>query len=220
MVSSLDKSKVDNKNMDNMIKEHLPFIISTISSVTGRYISLENDEELSIGLMAFAEAMDKYDEERGSFLSFAKLVIESRIKNYLAKENKYQDTISLDKLVEQGFDVPDIIENPIEDKSILRTEIYRFKEDLKDFGITMELLVDSAPKHKDTRKRAVEVSEKVSEDADLTSFIFEKKRLPIKKISLKYLVTEKILKRSKFFILSVIIIFFRKYRNLILWIKN
>lgn len=82
----------------------------------------------------------------------------------------------------------------------------------------MEDLIKEAPKHSDTRENAINVSKKASKDLEVTDFMYEKKRLPIKKISLKYMVTEKVIKRSKKFIISLIIIFFKKYRNLMLWI--
>lgn len=65
----------------------MPLIIKTVSSITGRYVSVKNDDEFSIALMAFKEAVDKYDENKGIFSSFAKLVISSRVKNHLVREN-------------------------------------------------------------------------------------------------------------------------------------
>ena len=58
-------------------------------------------------LRVFAEAAAKYDSEKGSFLSFAKLVMESRLKNYLAKETRTAAVISLDALYESGLDFED-----------------------------------------------------------------------------------------------------------------
>src|SRR3712207_7270763 len=73
--------KTDNlKDIDSneFIKEHIPFIIKTINEITGRYICLDNDEEISIGLLAFNEARQKYDYSKGHFLPYAKLVIDRK----------------------------------------------------------------------------------------------------------------------------------------------
>ena len=59
-------------NVNELIEKHMPFIIKSISDVTGRYVSCENDEELSVGMMGFHEAIERYDNEKGHFLSFAK----------------------------------------------------------------------------------------------------------------------------------------------------
>ncbi|WP_195938169.1 sigma factor [Romboutsia sp. 1001713B170131_170501_G6] len=205
-------------DINQIVEENIGFIINTISKVTGKYVSIENDDEFSIGLMAFVEALDKYNQEKGPFLSFAKIVIESRIKNYLVKEKKKVDVVSIDLYKEIGIDINNILYNPIEDKTELINEIQQFKEELNLFKLTIEDLIKEAPKHSDTRKNAINVSKKASKDLEITDFMYEKKRLPIKKISLKYMVTEKVIKRSKKFIISLIIIFFKKYRNLMLWI--
>ena len=74
------------ENLNSLIERHMPFLIRTVSNFTGRYVSIENDEEFSIGLLAFAESVKRYEADRGNFLSFAKLVIESRLKKLCGKE--------------------------------------------------------------------------------------------------------------------------------------
>lgn len=204
--------------IDKTIEEYMPFIVKTISSFTGRYVSIENDEELSIGLMAFNEALEKYKEDRGSFISFAELVIKSRLKNFYQKENKHNKVISLDKLREDGTDIRD--HNKREDQEELKREIGVLGSNLNSFGLSFEDLVNEAPKHEDTRKNAIEVSKKINKEKNLVELMFEKKRLPVKKVSIKLNVTEKIIKRSKKFIISVVIIFFKNLRNLKLWIEG
>ena len=198
----------------------MAFIVKTVSSITGRYVAIENDDELSIALIAFKEAIDKYEENRGSFSSFAKLVISSRVKNYLIKENKNSNVESIEGLKEKGIDVSDIAEPVEEENEELSSEIGRLQNEIKEFGFTFEDLVDEAPKHEDTRKNAIELSEKISKEDDLTTHMYEKRRLPIKKISVKFSVTEKVIKRSKKFIIAVVIIIDKNFRNLRLWIKR
>ena len=211
---------IKNKNIDKLIQDYMAFIVKTVSSVTGRYVSIENDDELSIALIAFKEAIDKYEEDRGSFSSFAKLVISSRVKNYLIKENKNSNIESIEGLKEKGIDVTDIAEPVEEENEELSSEIGRLQNEIKEFGFTFEDLVDEAPKHEDTRKNAIELSEKISKEDDLTTHMYEKRRLPIKKISVKFSVTEKVIKRSKKFIIAVVIIIDKNFRNLRLWIKR
>ncbi|MEG3042075.1 MAG: sigma factor [Clostridium sp.] len=88
------------EDINGFIKIHMNFIIKSISSVTGRYVSVDNDDSFSIGLLAFKEAVDKYDTSKGEFTSFARLVISSRVKTFLSNENKYSKNHSLDALIE------------------------------------------------------------------------------------------------------------------------
>ena len=119
----------ENTSVNELIENHMPFIIKSISDVTGRYVSCENDEELSVGLLGFHEAIERYDNEKGHFLSFAKLVIGSRIKNYLKSENKHQHS-SLEELLDKGVEIKDEYLEQKEDNSILVEEITRLKTEI------------------------------------------------------------------------------------------
>ena len=216
----MDENKIKNTDINEIIEEYIPFIIKTISKFTNRYVSIENDEEFSIGLVGFYEAVQKYNNDKGPFLPFAQLVITSRLKNYYNKENKHNLHISMDSMEEEGINIKEKLSNPIEDKSELVDEMDELKREINIFGFSLEDLVDEAPKHADTRANALDLSEKVSKDKPLVDFMYTKIRLPIKQISLKYRVTEKVIKGSKKFIITGIIIFYRNFRNLKLWIKR
>ncbi|MGL5380532.1 sigma-70 family RNA polymerase sigma factor [Clostridium sp.] len=212
--------EIRSRDLNILIEEYMPMIIKSVSDITGRYVSLGNDDEISIALIAFKEAVDKYDDERGSFSSFARLVISSRVKSYLIKENKHKNTSSIEELKESGIDVAEICSTPIESNNELAIEIGRLKDEIESFGFSFEDLVQESPKHEDTRNRAIHISEKVNDEEDLKLFMYEKKRLPIKQISLRLTVTEKILKKSKRFIISVVVIIDKNFRNLKLWIRK
>lgn len=216
----LNERTLKDIDTNEIIKSHIPFIIKSITKITKRYVSIENDEEFSVAILAFNEAINRYTDDRGPFLPFAQLVISSRLKTYLQRENKNRTVQSIDYLKEEGIEVDGILDNPVNSKDILIEEISSLNNNLKGFGFEFEDLIDESPKHKDTRDRAIDLSYKVSKDEELTNFMYIKKRLPIKRISLKYSITEKIIKGSKKFIITVIIIFNKNYRNLILWIKR
>lgn len=209
----------ENTSVNELIEKHMPFIIKSISDVTGRYVSCENDEELSVGLLGFHEAIERYDNEKGHFLSFAKLVIGSRIKNYLKSENKHQHS-SLEELLDKGLEIKDEYLEQKEDNSILIEEISRLKTEISSFGFTLEDLANEAPKQQATRKNAISLSEEISKEEEFTSFMYVKKRLPIKRIVLKFSVTEKVIKGSKKFIISVVIIIDKNFSVLKNWIRK
>lgn len=215
--------KTDNlKDIDSneFIKEHIPFIIKTINEITGRYICLDNDEEISIGLLAFNEARQKYDYSKGHFLPYAKLVIKSRILNYLRKEKNNNLKESLEKLREDGFDFSQELYNPIENQDILIEEMNILKTTIQDFGFELDDLVEESPKHKDTRNRAIDLSKKINDDNKIKESMYTKRRLPIKEISIKYVISQKIIKRSKKFIITVVIVLDKNLRNLKLWVRK
>ncbi|MDD2459424.1 MAG: RNA polymerase subunit sigma, partial [Eubacteriales bacterium] len=49
----------DSEEADRLIQAYLPFIIKTLSKAAGRFIDPAQDDEYSIGLQAFYEAMQR-----------------------------------------------------------------------------------------------------------------------------------------------------------------
>lgn len=207
---------------NTLLEDYVPFIIKAISSITNRYVSLENDEEFSIGLSAFYEAACKYEPSKGEFLSFAKLVIKSRILNYLNTQNKHTFVDSFD--ADQPFNLEELkieyLDTSLDQTDLIAEEIKELNCILEDFKFDLNALVIEAPKHQKTRINAIDISETVSKDKPLVDWMYLKKRLPITQISLKYQITQKILKGSKKFIITVTIILDKNLRNLKLWIRK
>ena len=207
-------------NLNSLIERHMPFLIRTVSNFTGRYISVENDEEFSIGLLAFAEAVKRYEPDRGNFLSFAKLVMESRLKNYVEKKNAHMKEESLEALQETGFDFSQREDEENEETEKLHEEIIKYREELLLFDLTLEKLADTSPKHRDTRRTAVQTAETASRDPETVEETYRKRKLPVRKVARLGKVTEKVVKNSKTFILAVMIIFVREFTGLRYWIKG
>ena len=217
MLNNLSGEKIEKENLEGLIKEHMPFLIRTVSEFTGRYVSTENDDEFSVALAAFAEAVEKYEPERGGFLGFTRLVIDSRLKNFVRQEKGCLKTISLEEMREVGLEPS--CEDPAE-KNGLREEILQYREELLLFGLTLEHLADAAPKHKDTRIAAMDVAKTASQDQHTVELTYRKRKLPVREVARIARVTEKIVKGSKIFILATMIIFVRQFPELLDWIQG
>lgn len=209
--------KIEKENLEELIKEHMPFLIRRVSAFTGRYVSIENDDEFSVALSAFAEAVEKYEPERGAFLGFAGLVIDSRLKTYIRKEKGHLQTISLEEMQESGQEPS--WGDPAENNG-LREEILQYREELLLFGLTLEHLADAAPRHKDTRITAMDVAKAASKDRNTVETTYRKRKLPVREVARIARVTEKIVKGSKVFILATMIIFVRQFPGLLDWIQG
>lgn len=212
------EEEISIENIEYLVEKYMAFLIKTVSSFTGRYISIENDEEFEIALLAFTEAVEKYQSEKGVFLAFAKLVIVSRLKNYTEKEKKHEKVVSLDELYESGQDFQ--AEEAEEQDDYLQQEILRYKKELLFFGLTFEKLADEAPRHKDTRETALDAAEKAGKDEEIVEETYRKRRLPIRRVAVLAELTEKVIKRSKSFILSAMIIFAKEFPSLLYWIRG
>ncbi|QZY54241.1 RNA polymerase sigma-I factor [Crassaminicella profunda] len=221
LTKRLEKVKQgDTEEREKIIKEYIPFIIKTVSDKLNRYIEAENSEELSIGIEAFNEAIDRYEPKRGNFIGFAELVIKNRIIDELRKSSKHKKTILISQFEEDDneklqkhFSVEDFTE-----KITLKEEIKEFEEKLKIFQITFSELVQEAPKHMDTRINGIRIAQYIVDHKALKEELFRKKMLPSKKLIDGLGVSAKILKRSRKFIIATVIILegdFEKLRNYI-----
>ena len=208
------EEEISIENIEYLIEKYMAFLIKTVSGFTGRYISIENDEEFEIALLAFTEAVEKYQSEKGVFLAFAKLVIVSRLKNYVEKEKKHEKVVSLDALYETGQDFQ------AEEDNHLKQEILKYQKELLFFGLTFEKLADEAPRHKDTRETALDAAEKAGKDEEIVEETYRKRKLPIRRVAVLAELTEKVIKRSKSFILSAMIIFAKEFPSLLYWIRG
>ncbi len=167
----------------------MAFLIRTVSNTTGRYVSVEHDDTFSIALSAFAEAVGRYEPERGSFLPFAGLVIQSRLRTYMERE----EVVSLDAMSEAGQEAA---APEAEEESDLHEEIVLLQSELSLFGLTLETLADEAPHHQDTRERALDIAERSSQDAPTVEETYRKRKLPVRRVARLCGATEKIVKGS------------------------
>lgn len=202
--------------MNSLIQEHYGFIIKVVSETTHRYVNVQADDSFSIGLQAFEEAVQKYDASKGAFLSFVKLVIRSRVIDFMRKELREPKSVSLDALHEEGQQFVDTTNND----EVLVVEIENWKAKMAEFEISLEELVAASPRHQDTRQRAIAISEHSSQHPPITTELYAKKRLPVRLTARYNQVSEKVIKGSKLFITATIVIFKEEMRSLVDWIKR
>lgn len=199
---------------NQLIYKYKPFIAKAVSSVCKRYIN-ETDDEFSIGLIAFNEAIEKYSKDKGSsLLSFAELIIKRRVIDYIRKESK-NITVTMS---EQDVDQDDYASNKIEatlsveefqkqiDQEQRKEEILYYQTVLKDFGLSFSDLLECSPKHADARQNAIVVAHTLVQNQELKKHLFEKKMLPMKHLEGLVDVSRKTIERNRKYIIAVSII--------------
>nr|WP_084715614.1 RNA polymerase sigma factor SigI [Virgibacillus sp. SK37] len=209
----------DEQIQNYLLKTYQPFIAKCVSEVCKRYIDPKKDDEFSIGLSAFNEAILSYSPDKGSsFLSFANLVVKRKVIDYIRYVQKRPLGISLD----ETYDA-ELMENPIEIVAVKRNfqmeqdawrrkeEIMDFKEKLKEYKLTLLELTESSPKHKDARDSAVRTARILFEDEKLRSYVLDKKKLPIKDLIKLVKVSKKTLERNRKFILAIFVVLSNDY---------
>lgn len=221
---SVNKRVEDIKNneteINRFIEEYKPFIASCVQKATGRYVRYGEDDELSIGLMAFMEAVKSYNGMKGSFLSFASGVIKRRLIDYYRKEKKHDNVISLneysarDEEEETDLSAGESIEQHSEREigEYRRMELEELKKELSGWDISFFDLAEVSPKHDKTRKIYSSIIKFVLSRSELVGQIKSKKYLPVAEIENNLKIPRKKIERARKYIIAVIIIMTGDYQ--------
>lgn len=214
----IDRVKQGDEHARNrLLEDYIPFIVKSTSQATGRYIDRGIDDEFSVALSAFNEAIDRYDLQKGaSFLSFADTVIKRRLIDYYRSQSSKQKDIPFSDFDMEDGD--DNIVNYVEvqksmdayaqklETEVRQEEIMRLTEMLSMFDISMEELVDLSPKHADARQNAMDVARIIADDPEMKEYLLEKKSLPLKMLSSRISVSRKTVERQRKYIISIALI--------------
>jgi len=201
------KAKKDSGEINKLISEFKPFIASVAQKKVGRYLEYGVDDELSIGLIAFKEAVDSYDENKSKFLSFAKLVISMRLIDYYRKQ-KRETTLSLDdeQSTTDVIDVKSMDSYRIDEENEKRVlEIIEYRAELEKWGISLEYLAKVSPRKESLREHYKKIARVIVENSDILNILLQTKRLPVKEIEEIIPIHRKKLERGRIYIIAVVL---------------
>ncbi len=206
----------DEKN--TFIEEYRPFIAAAVEKVTGRYVSYGQDEELSVALMAFDEAIIHYDQQKGNFLSFAQNIIKKRLIDYYRKEKKHQVITYMSEYCTEDADSEEVFDYVIaaeeaqnkyyqeEVNQLRRQELVQLKEELSTWGLKLDDVAKSSPKHTGTKSSYLEIVKYIVDRPELVKKIKTKLYLPIAEIEEGTKLPRKTIERSRNYVVAAMII--------------
>jgi RNA polymerase sigma factor len=206
----------DEKN--TFIEEYRPFIAAAVEKVTGRYVSYGQDEELSIALMAFDEAIMHYDQEKGNFLSFSQNIIKRRLIDYYRKEKKHQVITYISEYTTEEADGEEVFDYVIaaeeaqnkyyqeEVNQLRRQELVQLKGELSIWGLKLDDVAKSSPKHTGTKSSYLDIVKYIVDRPELVKKIKTKQYLPIAEIEEGTKLPRKTIERSRNYVVAAMII--------------
>jgi RNA polymerase sigma factor len=219
LAAIIDAAKTDMEMRNAVIEKYTPFIIKTVSEVSNRYIDIKDDDDYSIGLMAFNEAIDSFNSSRGvSFLTFAKIIIQRRLIDNYRKQSKMGIEVSMqaaDEAAEQ-LEYQTSVDKfrQQQEQQERMAEITDYSRMLNEFGISFENLVKVCPKKRDARIRSFEIARLIAADRELSDYLINCRQLPIKEIEQKTDVSRKTIERNRKYIIAAALILVGDYKFL------
>lgn len=210
---------------EQLLHDYRPFYLRVASGSCRKYLVLGRDDEASIAMIAFNEAIDSYNSDGGaSFLSFSEIVIKRRMVDFFRRQSKKADEIPLSSF--ESEDQEDNVIQKIESKeahAVLqiqeeteerREEIFRLDQLLSHYGIRFFELVKISPKHQDARDRALQVARILVNEPELLAHLTSKKSLPLKELEERVEVSRKTLERQRKYIITLALVLIGDFYHL------
>lgn len=200
----------ENSLREFLIEYYYNYILSIVSKMIGR--PAKSSDEFSIGLQAFHEAIDKFDETKNvSFLYFAGLVINRRVIDYIRKTSRFN--LEYPFTYFEANDNESCIERYASEQSEVFTDklefqdqLLQFKKDLLSYGITFEDLVRLSPKHLDTKLICISVAKMLVNNKELSNKLITQKKLPTAELLAMCGLHRKTLENHRKFIIALFLI--------------
>ncbi len=222
----------DTAGREALLADYRPFVLRVASRACGRYLRPEADDEASVALIAFNEAIDRYDPDSGaSFVTFAEMVVKRRLIDHFRRARGGRETPMSD------FDVEDTegqLSNPVEVAAALdahrrgseaedrRLDIERFRQALRSYGIELEDLVRACPQHRDARERAIAVARAVAGNPQWADYLRQHRALPLKALESAggLEVSRKTLERQRKYIIAVALVMMERIEHLLAYLPQ
>lgn len=213
IVKSVYLAKNDSQKAEDLIRAYIPFIRSEASKFLSHQCT-EQDDENSIAMMAFYEAIMGYERHRGSFLGYAAMLIKSRLIDYSRKEARHRGNISLNEengtddertLADTIADERDIIDETVT-REATRQEIIELSNVMKEFDVSFSDIADNCPKQERTLEKCAAAIRYGAKDKSLLSELLHSKKLPMNQLVSGSGVERKTLERHRKYILAMLLI--------------
>lgn len=211
-------ARTDESAFNELVEMHHRWMLRTIAQTTGRFVN-DSDDEWSIALIAFHEAVQSYDETKGSFRAFAAVVIKRRVLDYLRGESRHAAEIpvtpgafegSMEEGETSGAEAQtqqEMARAAMEDASsqtaaAAREEIAEMQGILKEYGFSFFDLAEASPKADKTKRSCGQAIRTLVHSLILMAKMRLSRLLPVKELSEESGVVRKILDRHRKYIIA------------------
>ena len=214
-------AKNDVRAADDLVRRYMPFIKSETAKFMHRYPEEGRDDELSIAMFAFHEAVLSYSRLKGAFLHYAAVGIKRRLIDYCRSEKRHAHVLSLDSgndsdgdsdgsLLNQVIAVKDEAEE-LALRSAAKTEIREFSVQLGDFDISLGDIAENCPKQKRTLEACGRALSYAKANPALLEALIATKKLPIAQLAEGAGVERKTLERHRKYMVAVMLAYTNGY---------
>jgi len=205
------RAKVEGAYREEFLLRFESFVLKTAYKTTNQYIT-KSDDVWSIAFLAFNEAIDSYDPEKGSFISFSEMIIRRRLYDHIRRKSRQAPELLVDPIsfngetdMEEGSTA---YSRQVMDKTVsepddsTKWEIEAISQVLDNYGIRFMDLISVSPKAKKTKAACAQAVICLMDHPYLMERMKSFKLLPITEIEKNTKVPRKILERHRKYIIA------------------
>ncbi len=203
------KAQKDDIYLEEFIAEYEVFILHTAHKSANKYIT-KRDDQWSVALSAFYEAIHAYNFDKGAFLPFAETVIKRRLYDDLRKQKRHGYEVLIDSYtIENDIGMDDapvkyevMTKMAMNQDNDAKLEIQMISDILKEYGITFRELTQVSPKAGKTKSVCGKAILYLTENPLLVNEIRRTKSLPLKVLEKNRNLPRKVLERHRKYIIA------------------
>ena len=212
IIKAVYGAKKDPRKADELIRSYIPFIRSEAAKCISR-VCTEQDDEYSIAMIAFHEAILGYERERGAFLGYASMLIKSRIIDYQRREARHQGQVSI--YAESGEDDRTILDEMADGRDryeeavnleATKQEIAELSAVMARFGVSFSDVADHSPRQERTLEACTRAVRWAAGDELLLEELLRTGKLPMARLVQGSGAERKTLERHRKYILAMLLI--------------
>lgn len=214
------EAKTDPEAADRLIGQYMGFIRSETVKFTHAAPEDGHEDELSIAMLAFYEAVLGYEKGRGAFLPYAARAIRSRLIDHYRSEKRHRNVISLHapQGAEEGGGelldtIPDTTDHAdaYETRAASQREIREFSEKLAQFGLTFSGVADNCPRQERTLAACRRVLDFARSQPELLKRVEDTGKLPMNELASGSGTDKKTMERHRKYLVAVLLAFTNGY---------
>lgn len=220
IVKQVYEAKQDTAAADAFIRQYIGFIKAETAKFTHKIPQEGQDDEFSIAMFAFYEAIIGYDKIKGNFLKYAAVGIRNRLIDYYRKEKRHTGVISLDGNSGDKEDQTSLLSKTdsgnhdieqAEARLTAKEEILKFEKQLEIFGISFSRVAENCPRQARTLAACHSALAYARVHTELLDSLLNTKKLPIAALSQGAGIERKTPERHRTYLVAILIAYTNGY---------
>jgi RNA polymerase sigma factor len=203
----------DESAREKLIRRYRNYVAGVCFRECNRRLAWENDEELSVGLIALNEAISSYDISSGAkFSTFAYMVIKRRLIDYFRSQSRLENHMVLTPLELEGEQAAEVIAKSMKiycEASAGENLSYivdKYKQKLRIFNIDIYELPGIVPKQREKFQSLYLAARSLAMDKKMVDYLMNCGQLPVKELCQSTGLSRKIVEKRRKLIIALAVI--------------